>query len=59
MLNRWLGTSALLAVFLLKIVFAQGVSFSLTLLFQFWVLILYWDEQWYIGSYQYSRLAIV
>jgi hypothetical protein len=29
MLNRWLGTAALLAVFLLRIVLAQGVSFTL------------------------------
>ena len=43
MLNRWLGTAALLAVFLLRIVLAQGVSLRLRLryasfcfLWEFW-----------------------
>jgi Rer1 family len=39
MLNRWLGTAALLAVFMLRIVLAQGVSLHLRLLFLF----LYYD----------------
>src|SRR6202042_663334 len=36
MLNRWLGTAALLAVFLLRIVLAQGVSLRLLFLFLFY-----------------------
>ena len=50
MLNRWLGTAALLAVFLLRIVLAQGVSFTLVAGVEV-LIIIFWNEQWYIGSY--------
>ena len=47
MLYRWLSTAGLLAVFLLRIVLAQGVSYSLSLLALFLLILKF--SQWYIG----------